>query len=66
MYYPDPEGNHRYTICGKSYKRTQDLKAHRTRMKHHETQRVNVTETMKVDVIQKKRTSMQDLLPKVK
>ena len=35
-YYPDPEGKHRCTICGKPYKRARDLKAHRTRMKHHE------------------------------
>ena len=65
-YYPDPEGKHRCTICGKPYKRTQDLKAHRTRMKHHESQRVKVTDTAKVDAIQQKRKAMQNLLPKVK
>ena len=65
-YYPDPEGKHRCTICGKPYKRAQDLKAHRTRMKHHEAQRVKVTDTAKVDAIQQKRKAMQNLLPKVK
>ena len=65
-YYPDPEGKHRCTICGKPYKRAQDLNAHRTRMKHHEAQRVKVTHTAKVDAIQQKRKAMQNLLPKVK
>ena len=35
-FYSDPEGKYRYTICGKTYKRTQYLKTHRTKKKHHE------------------------------
>ena len=52
-------------ICGKAYNNVQDLKAHRTRMKHHAEKRTKVTATTTVDVILQKRKVIQDLLPKV-
>ena len=65
-YYPDPEGKHRCTVCAKTYKRAQDLKAHKTRTRHHEEQRTKVTKTATIDAILEKRKAMQDLLPRVK
>ena len=52
-------------ICGKAYNNVQDLKAHRTRMKHHEEKRTKMTATTTVDAILQKRNATQDLLPKV-
>ena len=65
-FYPDPGNKYRCTICGKAYKRAQDLKAHRTRTKHYEEQTTKVTATAAVDAVLQKRKKMQDLLPKVK
>lgn len=42
-FYPDPNGRHRCTICCKTYKRAQDLKAHRTRVGHHDHKKHIVT-----------------------
>ena len=35
-FYPDPDGANRCSVCGKTYKRSQDLKAHRTKTKHYD------------------------------
>ena len=35
-FYPDPEGSNRYTACVKTFKRSQDLKAHRNKTKHYD------------------------------
>ena len=64
-FYPDPDGRHRCTVCCKSYKRRQDLKAHRTRMRHKENKDETITRTAKIDAVVEKRKEMQKLLPKV-
>ena len=47
------------------FKRTQDLKVHKTRMKHYGQKRPKRTHTTIKDTIQEKRGKMQDKLPKV-
>ena len=65
-FYADPDGQHRCSVvCGKSYKRAQDLKAHKTRMKHHEQKQPKRTHTALKGAILEKRKKMQDKLPKV-
>ena len=44
-FYPDPDGRHRYSICSKTYKREQDLKAHRTRVGHNDHKKHITTRT---------------------
>ena len=53
-FYPDPDGRHRCTVCCKSYKRRQALKAHRTRMRHTENKDEAVTRTAKIDAVVEK------------
>ena len=53
-FYPDPDGRHHCTVCCKSYKRRQDLKAHRTRMRHTESKDEAVTRTAKIDAVVEK------------
>ena len=65
-YYADPDGKHRCTICCKTYKRDQDLKAHRTRTGHFEDKKDNkVTKTATTDAVMQKRKVMQSKLSKV-
>ena len=65
-FYADPEGKHRCTVCCKTYKRAQDLKAHRTRAGHFEDKQEKITQTAKVDAVLEKRKAMQNALPKVR
>ena len=65
-FYPDPTGRHRCTICSKTYKRAQDLKAHRTREGHHDHKKHIVTKTAYKDAEIQMRKAEQDKLPKVK
>ena len=64
-FYKDPTGQHRCTVCCKSYKRDQDLKAHKTREGHHESTKPMTTKTAVKDAIQNKRREMQNDYPKV-
>ena len=65
-YYED-ESAHRCDVCARAYKRKQDLKAHRTRTGHHfQQQQDKVTATATSAAKLKKRTDMQDKLPKVR
>ena len=65
-FYADPDGAHRCTVCNKTFRRAQDLKSHRTRMKHRDEKRNQVTRTAVVDAALTKRKNQQKLLPKVK
>ena len=65
-FYPDPGSFHRCTVCTKTFRRAQDLKAHRTRQKHHEKKNATTTKTAVKEAVLKKRTEMQKELPKVK
>ena len=49
-FYPDPEGAVKCTVCCKTFKRQQDLKAHRTRQRHHESRNKIMTKTAVADV----------------
>ena len=62
-YYPDPEGGYRCDVCGKSYKRAQDLKTHKTREGHHHDGSSKTTTTAKADSITTKRREIQKELP---
>ena len=64
-YYPDPEGHHRCSTCGKKYKRAQDLKAHRTRSGHKDIDDTKVTKTAVAAAKVMKRKEQQAMLPKV-
>ena len=64
-FYEDPEGLYRCAVCGKTCKRVQDLKAHKTRMRHHEMKTPKRTVTSIKDAIQEKRKTIQDDLDKV-
>ena len=64
-FYPDTTGRHRCTVCCKSFKRAQDLRGHKTRMKHHDEKTHKITATSKKDVILEKRKQMQRELPNV-
>ena len=65
-YIQDPDGKHRCAICCKTYKRAQDLKAHKTRMGHHHCKAQKVTKTAIADAIIQRRKDEQAELPKVK
>ena len=65
-FYADKDGNHRCEVCVRTFKRQQDLKAHRTRSGHHHEKIHKVTNTAKVDAELEKRKVMQVKLPKVK
>ena len=53
-------------VCGKTYKRAQDLKAHKTREKHHLHQIVQVSGKAKTEAIKTKKEEAQALLPTAK
>ena len=65
-FYPDPHGKNRCTVCCKTFKRPQDLKAHRTRTKHFDNQQYKKTRTATIDAVTAKRKAQQKLLPTVK
>lgn len=48
-YYPDPDGKYRCDTCDKSYSRSQDLEAHRTRTGHTDIDSIKVTKTAVAD-----------------
>ena len=66
QYYPDPDSRHRCTVCGHTYKRKQDLKAHQTRMKHRDTDKKISSTTAVRDAKTEKRKKQQKLLPMVR
>ena len=59
-------GKNRCTVCCKTFKRPQDLKAHRTRTKHFDDQQDKKTRTAIIDAVTAKRKAQQKLLPAVK
>lgn len=65
-YYDDPHGKHRCDICAKSFKRDQDLKAHRTRSGHSVDKKFAPSTAAVSAVRLQKRKEQQDSLPKVK
>ena len=62
---PDPEGKHRCTVCAKAFKRQKDLKAHRTRMKHHDEVKEKISPAAKRKAMEAKKEAMQTALPTV-
>ena len=64
-FYPDPEGHHRCGTCGKKYKRSQDLKAHRTKTEHKDIDDIKITKTAVAAARVKKRKEQQKLLSSV-
>ena len=64
--YADPCGKHRCEVCARCFKRQQDLKAHRTRMKHHTARSKTITSTAKKDALTMQMKAQQEALPKVK
>ena len=65
-FYPDPTGLHRCTICAKTYKRAQDLKAHRTRTKHYDDAQEKISPAAARKAKEAKKEAMQAKLPTVK
>ena len=66
QFYPDPDGRHRCTVCGRTYKRKQDLKAHQTRKQHRDTDKPATTTTAVRDAKAEKRKQQQKSLPTVR
>ena len=63
----DDTHNHRCDVCARTFKRKQDLKAHKTRTGHHfQKQKDKVTATAVRAVKLQKRTDMQNVFPKVR
>ena len=59
--------SHRCDVCARTFKRRQDLKAHKTRTGHHfQIQKDKVTAMAVKAAKLKKRTAMQDAMPKVR
>ena len=59
--------SHRCDVCARTFKRRQDLKAHKTRTGHHfQIQKEKVTAMAVKAAKLKKRTEMQDAMPKVR
>ena len=48
-FYEDPKGEHRCGVCAKTFKRAQDLKAHKTRQNHHKNDEMKLTPIAKKD-----------------
>ena len=57
---------HKCEVCGREYKRAQDLKAHKTRQKHHVEQFTKVSGAAKKAAIAAKYEEAQELLPTAK
>ena len=53
-------------VCGKVYKRKQDLKAHKTREKHHYHKMIKVSTQAKKEALKIKMEEAQGMLPTVK
>ena len=64
-FYHDKHGKPRCSTCNKTFKRRQDLKAHRTRTGHSDRKQEKITRTAYVDAVEEKRKAQQKLLPKV-
>ena len=64
--YTDPNGKHRCEVCARCFKRSQDLKAHRTRTKHYTSRNTTITSTAKKDALTIQMKAQQAALPKVK
>ena len=65
-YYPDPENKYRCEICAKTFKRRQDLKAHKTRSGHHDNKQFAPSAAAVSAVRYTKLTAQQESLPKVR
>ena len=65
-FYPDPDGQNRCTVCAKTYKRPQDLKAHRTRTKHYDDVQDKISPAAERRAMEAKKEEMQAKLPTVK
>ena len=63
--YYETEAN-KCEVCGKEYKRAQDLKAHKTRAKHHYHQFAKASGKTKTEAIKTKKEIAQALLPTAK
>ena len=57
----DPQGAHRCYVCARSYRRLQDLKAHKTRRRHWIKDMPKTTKSAERDAIQDERKRQQDL-----
>ena len=59
---------HKCEVCAREFKRKQDLKAHKTRAKHHyhQIQMKKLSGKAKQDAVKKKKQENQDALPKAK
>ena len=57
---------HKCEVCGREYKRAQDLKAHKTRQRHHFEQITKVSGTAKKEAIKAKHEEAQEQLPTAK
>ena len=57
---------HKCEVCGREYKRAQDLKAHKTRQRHHFEQITKVSDTAKKEAIKAKHEEAQEQLPTAK
>jgi len=64
-FYPDPDNLHRCTICAKTYKRQQDLKAHRTRTKHYDNTQEKISPAAERKAKEAKKEELQAKLPNV-
>ena len=53
-------------MCARTFKRPQDLKAHRTRTKHYDNVQEKITPTAKRKAMTKKKEMMQEKLETVK
>ena len=66
QYYPDPDGENRCTVCAKTFKRPQDLKAHRTRTRHYDNAQEKISEAAMRKAKEAKKADMQQQLQKVR
>ena len=65
-FYPDPENLNRCTVCAKTFKRPQDLKAHRTRTKHYDDAQEKMSPAAERKAKEAKKQELQEKLPNVK
>ena len=62
----EDEDEHRCEVCAKTYKRAQDLKAHKTRAKHHYHQMIKVSGQAKKEAVKIKKEEAQAKMATVK